>query len=128
MAKLKEQTMKKHAALAAIAAAALLSVPAFAQSSVSSGSGAGVTSGSGDTVTPAMPAASVTVQPSTTTTAQPSPRLLPGGAMLQYSSTTVMGGPSGEASGTKTEITRYWVNVPANATSNADFQRWQRLK
>jgi hypothetical protein len=68
------------------------------------------------------------VTPSTSATAQAAPRMLPGGTMIQHSSTTVLGGPSGDASGTKTEITRYWVNVPANAQSNAAFQRWQHLK
>jgi hypothetical protein len=30
--------------------------------------------------------------------------------------------------GSQTIVTSYWVNVPANVTSRADFQRWLQLK
>lgn len=110
-----------------VAAAALAAVSAFAQSAVTSGTGATVTSGTGVVVTPGAPRASVTVLPHTSV-AVPSANLLPGGAMVQHSSTTTLGGPSGTVSGSKTEVTTYWVNVPADANSNANFQRWQRLK
>jgi hypothetical protein len=140
----------KHAALA-VAMAAVLSAPAFAQGSncdmsssnlqvncspatsvlgagpVTSSTGMPVTSSTGVTVTPGVPIASVTVTPSTETSV-PSANLLPGGAMVQRSSTTVLGGPSGSASGTKSVVTDYWVNVPPGAASRADFQRWQSLR
>jgi hypothetical protein len=59
----------------------------------------------------------------------PSTHLLPGGANVQASSTTVLGGPAGPGvSGTQTVVTRYWVNVPANVERRADFQRWKSLK
>ena len=110
-----------------IGAAALLAASAFAQGSVTSSTGASVTSSSGVTVTPGAPSASVTVMPSTSVATQ-SHRLLPGGAMVERSSTTVLGGPSGDAAGTKTQVTTYWANVPANAGRRSDFQRWQSLK
>ncbi len=97
-------------------------------STVTNSSGASVSSGTGVTVTPGVPSASVTVTPSSTTVAMPSAHLLPGGATVEASSTTVLGGPSGTASGSRTVITRYWVNVPANVENRADFQRWTRLK
>ena len=112
---------------AIVAAAALLAASAFAQGSVTSSTGASVTSSTGVTVTPGAPSASVTVTPSTSVAAQ-SHRLLPGGAMVERSSTTVLGGPSGDAAGTKTQVTTYWANVPANAAGRYDFQRWQSLK
>jgi hypothetical protein len=115
----------------AIAAAALLAASAFAQAptgaTVNSGTGTTVNSSSGVPVTPGAPAGNVTVIPSTSTTAA-SAHLLPGGAMVQRSSTTVLGGPAGDASGTKTEVTTYWVNVPKNAQNRYDFQSWQSLK
>jgi hypothetical protein len=110
-----------------IAAAALLAASAFAQGSVTSSTGASVSSGTGLAVTPGAPNTTVSVTPSTSVTTA-SHRLTPGGAMVQRSSTTVMGGPSGDATGTRTEITTYWANVPANAPRRHDFQRWQALK
>lgn len=115
----------------AIAAAALLAASAFAQAptpaTVSSGTGATVSSSTGIPVTPGAPSATVTVTPSTSVVA-PSTHLLPGGALVERSSTTVLGGPSGDASGTKTNVTTYWVNVPPNAQNRYDFQSWQSLK
>ena len=116
--------MKK---IAFVGAAALLAASAFAQSTVTSSTGATVSSGTGVAVTPGAPSASVTVTPSTSV-AVPSAHMLPGGAMVQSSSTTVLGGPSGDVSGTKTEVNTYWVNVPANAPNRYDFQSWQSLK
>jgi len=112
---------------AIVAAAALLAASAFAQGSVSSSTGTTVTSGTGLAVTPGAPTATVTVTPSTSVSME-SHRLLPGGAMVQRSSTTVLGGPSGGAAGSKTQVTTYWANVPANAQGRYDFQRWQQLK
>jgi hypothetical protein len=119
--------MRKHAALA-LAIAAVVCAPAFADGAVTSSTGASVSSGTGVTVTPGAPSASVAVTPSTTTVAAPSQRMLPGGTMVQQSSTTTMGGPAGEVSGSQTIVTRYWANVPAGAERRADFQRWQRLR
>ena len=116
--------MKK---IAFLAAAAVMAASAFAQGSVTSSSGASVNSSTGVTVTPGVPTASVTVIPSTSV-AVPSRHLLPGGAMVQQSSTTVLGGPSGDVAGTKTEINTYWANVPADAQRDANFHRWQQLK
>lgn len=114
--------------MAFVAAACMLAASAFAQSSVTSSTGATVSSGTGVVVTPGAPSASVTVTPSTTVVAAPKPHLLPGGSLVQHSQTTVLGGPSGTAAGTKTEVTTYWANVPADAPRDASFQRWQRLK
>lgn len=116
--------------IAIVAAAALLAAPAaFAQSAVTSSTGVTVSSGTGVVVTPGAPSAStatkVTVAPSA---AMPSPHLLPGGAVVQNGSTTVLGGPSGNVAGTKTEVNTYWVNVPADAPRDAGFRRWQSLK
>ncbi|MBC5786305.1 hypothetical protein H8N03_25430 [Ramlibacter sp. USB13] len=113
--------------IAFVAAACMLAASAFAQSNVSSSTGVTVTSGTGVVVTPGAPSASVTVMPSTVSTVTDH-ALLPGGAMVQRSSTTVLGGPAPGVSGTKTEITTYWANVPADASRDASFQRWQRLK
>jgi hypothetical protein len=113
--------------LAAVALAAAVSAPAFAQSSVSSSSGVTVNSGTGVIVTPGVPSASVTVIPSTRD-AIPTHPLLPGGAMVQHSSTTVLGGPSGDVSGSKSVITNYWANVPGDAQQRGDFHRWQQLR
>jgi hypothetical protein len=114
----------QRAGLAFVAVAAFLSLPALAESSVSSSTGAMVGSGTG---MPVGTSASVTVMPSTTS-AIPSAHLLPGGAMVQRSSTTVLGGPAGDVSGTKTVVTQYWTNVPAGVEHRADFQRWQSLR
>jgi hypothetical protein len=117
--------MKVHrAGLAVVAAAAFLSLPVLADSSVSSSTGVMVNSGTG---LPVGTSGSVTVIPSTAS-AIPSAHLLPGGAMVQRSSTTVLGGPAGNASGTKSVVTDYWVNVPPGAERRDDFQRWQNLK
>jgi hypothetical protein len=103
--------------IAFVAAAALLAASAFAQSSVTTSTGASVSSASGLTVTPGMPTAAVETH-----------RLLPGGAMVQRSSTTVLGGPSADAVATRTQVSTYWANVPANAPARHDFRRWQALK
>lgn len=116
--------MKKTAILAA---AALLAGSAFAQATVTNSTGITVNSGTGVVVTPGAPSATVTVTPSTSVVV-PSHHLLPGGAMVQRSSTTVLGGPSGDVAGTKTEINTYWANVPADAARDGNFQRWQSLK
>lgn len=110
-----------------VAAAALLAASAFAQSTVTSSTGATVSSGTGMAVTPGAPGATVVVTPQASVAAVPS-HLLPGGAMVQNSSTTVLGGPSGNVAGTKTEIHTYWANVPADVQRDGNFQRWQRLK
>jgi hypothetical protein len=115
----------QRAGLAVVAVAAFLSLPALADSSVSTGTGGSVSSGTGLLVAPAS--ASVTVMPSTSV-AVPTGRLLPGGAMVQRSSTTVLGGPAGDVSGSKSVVTDYWVNVPSGAERRDDFQRWQSLK
>jgi len=114
--------------IAFVAASCLMAASAFAQYGVQSSTGATVSSGTGVVVTPGAPSASVSVMPSTSTTAMPSHHLLPGGTMVQSSSTTVLGGPSAGVSGTKTEITTYWANVPADAARDGNFQRWQRLR
>jgi len=111
-----------------VAAACLMAASAFAQYGVQSSSGATVSSGTGVIVTPGAPSASVTVMPSTSTTAMPSHRMLPGGTMVQSGSTTVLGGPSGNVAGTKTEIHTYWANVPADAARDDNFRRWQQLR
>lgn len=116
----------KHAAVAA-AIAAVLAAPVYAQSTVINSSGASMTSSTGVIVTPGAPSASVAVVPSTSL-AIPTTRLLPGGATVQSSATTVLGGPAGDVSGTQTVTTRYWVNVPPDVEHRSDFQRWMRLK
>ena len=113
--------------IAILAAAAVLSASAFAQATVTNSTGASVNSASGVVVTPGAPSASVVVTPSTTV-AVPSHALLPGGAMVQHDSTTVLGGPSGDVAGTKTEIHTSWANVPADVQSDLSFRRWQQLK
>jgi hypothetical protein len=114
--------------IALVAAAALMAASAFAQSTVQSSTGASVSSGTGTVVTPGAPSASVTVMPSTSTAVMPSHHLLPGGTMVQSGHTTVLGGPPGTAASTKTEITTYWANVPADVHLDGNFQRWQRLR
>jgi hypothetical protein len=110
----------KHASLAAGLAAALCA-PAFAQTSATA-------SGSTTTVVTMPPAtATVTVKPSTSVAVESS-HLMPGGVMLPSTSTSVLGGPSGNISGSHSVTTSYWVNVPPNAAQRADFQRWQQLK
>ena len=102
----------------ALAAAALALAPAaFAQSAVTSSSGTTVTSGTGVVVTPGVSA----VVPAGT--AVTTVHLIPG-------ATTVAMGPAvvNTTGNTTTTVTRYWANVPANVTADADFQRWQRLK
>ena len=111
-----------------VAAASLLAASAFAQYGVQSSSGASVSSGTGVAVTPGAPSASVTVTPSTSAEVMPSYRMLPGGVMVQSGSTTVLGGPSGNVAGSKTEITTYWANVPSDAARDGNVQRWQQLK
>jgi hypothetical protein len=113
--------------IAILAAATLLAASAFAQSTVTNSTGIGVSSGTGVPVTPGAPSATVTVMPSTSV-AVPNHALLPGGAMVQHSSTTVLGGPSGDVAGSKTVINSYWANVPADVTRDDNFRRWQQLK
>lgn len=110
-----------------VAAAALLAASAFAQSTVTSSTGATVSSGTGMAVTPGAPGATVVVTPQASVAAVPG-HLLPGGAMVQNSSTTVLGGPSGNVAGSKTVINTYWANVPADVQRDGNFRRWQRLK
>lgn len=110
----------------AVLAAACVAASAFAQGAVTSSTGASVSSGTGIVVTPSLPEASVTVVPSTVAVIPDGP-LLPGGTMVQYNTTTVMGAP-GAPAGTTTKVTRYWVNVPADVASWDSFQRWQRLR
>lgn len=110
----------KHASLAAALAAALC-VPAFAQTSAT------VSGSTTTTVTTPPATATVTVKPSTSVAVESS-HLMPGGVMMPSTSTTVLGGPSGNISGSQTVTTHYWVNVPPNAAQRADFQRWQQLK
>jgi hypothetical protein len=114
----------QRAGLAVVAVAAFLSLPVLAEG-VSTGTGGTVSSGTGLTVAPAT--ASVTVIPSTSS-AIPTGHLMPGGAMVQRSSTTVLGGPAGDVSGSQTIVTNYWVNVPPSAEHRSDFRRWQSLK
>lgn len=116
----------KHVALAIAAAAALAAAPSFAETVVQSGNTATVSSGTGVVITQPNDA-SVTVVPHTAAAVPTTARLLPGGTMLAYSSTTTLGGP-GNAPTTRTETTSYWVNVPANAERRADFHRWQHLR
>jgi hypothetical protein len=106
-----------RAACALTALGAALAAPAFAQTttyssttSVQSSTGIPVTSGTGVIVTPGVPV---------------SPQPLVAGAVISPSGTTqVLGaGPN-----TTTTVTTYWVNVPPNAESRGDFQRWQSLK
>lgn len=80
------------------------------------------------TTTPGGASASVTVTPSTSVAVETAPHLLPGGVMAPMASTTVLGGPAANVSGSQTVVTRYWVNVPAHVERRADFQRWQHLK
>jgi hypothetical protein len=76
-----------------------------------------VTSGTGIAVAPAAPLVSSSA-----------PRMIPGGAVVPHHSTTVMGGPAPGISSSQTTVTYSWVNVPANATSRGDFNRWQSLR
>lgn len=95
---------------------------------VSSGTGSAVSSGTGLAVTPSMSGAAVAVTPSSALP-HPNAHLLPGGTMVQANSTTTMGGPSGPGvSGTRTVVTHYWVNVPANVEGRSDFRRWMNLR
>ena len=112
---------RKHLSVA-VAIAAMVSVPVFAQGSstsggVSSGTGVAVTSGTGVAVTPAAPVTSTA-----------SPRILPGSAVVPYHTTTETGGPSPGISSSQTVTTYSWVNVPPDAASRGEFQRWQSLK
>ena len=137
-----------HAGLA-FAASAVLAAPVFAQSlvcdtannlcapstailgagPVTSSSGAAITSGTGVVVTPGVPSAIAVAPSSNVAAVLPSGQLLPGGTMVQ-SSTTVLGGPPAVVTGpaSTTVVTRYWVNVPAGVESRADFQRWMHLR
>lgn len=117
----------KHLFLATAALAAFAAAPVFAQGAVQSGTTATVSSGTGVTVTSPNTGASVTVTPSTAVAVQ-STRLMPGGVMLPEQSTTVLGGPAADVSGSQAVTTRYWANVPANAQYRGDFQRWQQLR
>ena len=122
--------MKKQSLVLALAAVACAS--AFAEGGmVSSASGTSVSSGTGIIVGQGAPSSSVTVLPSSSVavTTVPGNRLLPGAANVEASQTTILGGPAaGGISGSQTIVTNYWVNVPANASQRADFQRWMSLK
>jgi hypothetical protein len=108
-----------------LAVAAFASAPAFAGGDkINSSSGSSVSSGTGVIVSQGAPSSSVTVLPSTVAVT-PSTHLYPGGTQVQASQTTVMGGPAaGGISGSRTTVTRYWINVPAGVEHRADFQRW----
>jgi hypothetical protein len=74
-------------------------------------------------VTPGATASSTTtvVGPVATVAVVPQPRI--SGAVVAQA------GTSESVSGnTRTVVTRYWVNVPPNVQTDAEFQRWQRLK
>lgn len=90
------------------------------------------TTGASTTTTTTNPAtgasASVTTTPSTAMAVETAPHLLPGGVMSPMNSTTVLGGPAANTSGSKTVVTNYWVNVPAHVERRGDFQRWTHLK
>lgn len=122
----------KHATWAV--AAIVLSAPAFAQTAVQSATGASVSSGTGLVVTPGVPSATI-VAPSTTVVAPGTTVVAPVAAVAAIPTPSMSGavvaqaGTSESVSGnTRTIVTRYWVNVPANVTADADFQRWQRLR
>ena len=113
-----------------LAVAAFASVSAFAGgNAINSSSGSSVSSGTGVIVSQGAPSSSVTVLPSTSVAATPHTHPFPGGTQVQASQTTVMGGPAaGGISGSRTTVTRYWVNVPAGVEHRSDFQRWTHLK
>jgi hypothetical protein len=109
----------KHAGwLAAALAAAALSAPALAQSQVQSSTGVGVQSSTGISVTPG--ASNVVVTPGTPNVVPKAH--IPGAVMAQADSRTSVEG------NTRTTVTTYWANVPANATNDATFRRWQSLR
>lgn len=115
----------KHAAWAV--AALVLSAPAFAQTAVQSATGASVSSGTGLVVTPGVPSATVVAPAATVVAPVPTVAVVPtpwmsGAVVAQAGTSELVDG------NTKTVVTRYWVNVPANVTADADFQRWQRLR
>jgi hypothetical protein len=147
----------KHLGVAvAVAVAAIFSVPAFAQgaggsagaagtagtagtpapasnsvnvntntgSQAPAGMTGGVSSGTG---VPVMSGTGVAVAPASGPVA-PAPRIIPGSGVVPYSTTTVMGGPAPGISSSTTVVTYSWVNVPADAASRGDFNRWQSLK
>jgi hypothetical protein len=90
--------------------------PAAVTGGVSSGTGLPVMSGTGVAVAPASGPVS------------PAPRIIPGSGVVPYSTTTVMGGPAPGISSSTTVVTHSWVNVPPDAASRGDFNRWQSLK
>ena len=109
----------KQAGWAVAALATAFAAPAvFAQAAVTSSTGAAVTSGTGVVVTPGAP--STVVVPGATVVL---PTMIPG-------ATTVAIGPAQVTTEgrTTTTVTRYWANVPAGVTNEAEFQRWMRLK
>ena len=111
---------RKHACWA-VALATVLAVPAFAQSQVNSASGVTVTSGTGVVVTPGIPA-----RPVGTVSSVPAARL--GGATVATAGTSTTVASNGPGSSTTTTVTRYWMDVPPDATRDSSFQRWQSLK
>lgn len=98
----------KGLGVAALAAACV--APAFAQNAVvASAGGVPITSGTGVSVTPGMSRV-VASGPSTVTVTEANAAAM------------------GAAPGSTVRVTHYWVNVPADANSRPDFQRWQQLK
>ena len=116
---------KIQAGFAVAALAAFAAAPALAQTHVQSSQGATVMSSTGVMVTPGAPG--VVVVPGTPGVV-PQPHLLPGGTVTTVGSTTVSGAGPAPSSSTTTTVTRYWINVPAGAEADPQFQRWQRLK
>ena len=106
----------KHAGWA-VALAAVLAAPAFAQY-VQTPSGVTVTSGTGVGVTQGIPARPVTTVPATHVH----------GASVATAGTSTTVASNGPGSSTTTTITRYWVDVPPDASRDPTFQRWQSLK
>jgi hypothetical protein len=92
--------------------------PSGTMGGVSSGTGLPVTSGTGLAVAPSA----ALVAPA------PAPRLLYGGAVVPYATTTEMGGPAPGITSTTTVVTRSWVNVPEDVAARNDFHRWQSLR
>ena len=73
--------------------------------------------------TSSSPVSGVTTATVTQLPARETVVLVPG------ATTVAMGPATTTTSGASvTTVTRYWANVPATVTSDADFQRWQRLK
>ena len=109
--------MKKAVLAAALAVAAS---GAFAQAAVQSSTNVAVTSGTGVVVTPGVPTGAV-VTGVRTVEVLPKPTI-DGAVVAQAGSTETVNGNQ------KIVTTRYWVNVPAGANVDDEFERWQRLR